>query len=53
MNLKKLSEKEVFQRKVKAILNLRSADTYTCYNSNSKRPEITIKELMKPKTNRN
>jgi hypothetical protein len=41
---KELSEKEVFQRKVKAILNLRSADSNTCLNSNSKRPEITVKE---------
>jgi hypothetical protein len=41
---KNLSEKEVFQRKLKAMLNLRSAEIKISNNPNSKRLEITIKE---------
>ena len=46
---KKLSQKEVFQRKLKVILKLRSAKIKIYNNSNSKRPDITIKEQMKLK----
>ena len=44
INLKKKSEKEVFQRKVNAILNLKSEELETYNDSNSKQTEITIKE---------
>ena len=44
---KKTSRKRSFQRKVKAILNLRSAETNSLNNSNSKRPETSVKELVK------
>ena len=44
VNLENIFEKEIFQRKVKAMLNLSSAEINSYNNSNSKRPTIATKE---------